>query len=140
MAVNCSWTHGATAIVENPDWTVARNGYGSVIKPSCRESLEGWVHFSIPSPPSVQRGTDVVLNFKTGRGAHVNKVDVWCGEKTILSLGELYEKEEELARRRFSIPYEPGMNAALLVSVRVCFERFNSEAWIEFVAAGIEHQ
>ncbi|KAF9346345.1 hypothetical protein BGX34_004024 [Mortierella sp. NVP85] len=137
---HAAWMHGLGLELESPSWKAVRQGYYTTVTPS-HESQSGWVHFVIPTPvivDGVRLKTDSArVRFSTGAAARITNFHVFDGETKIrdnnsLSMtGKMQYLIEPLPK-----DHEVLWGTAICVGVK--FDGTGPEAYVQFIAAGID--
>jgi len=138
--VHAAWVHGVGLILEDKSWSADNAGWGNVIYPS-NTSRSGWVHFAIPTPVIVEdrrlTPTQVGLRVATGSKATITQIVAHDGEKQIAAFTGL-KLTGSLNTYYYQIPSPPQVLWGTEISVLVTFSDRSSDAWAEFVSAGID--
>lgn len=142
-------THGVAAFLEDNSWVVDRTKTGAIVKPS-GTSLNGWVHFAIPTPvvadssfggPIALSAAKYDIRVETGAMAEIKEVEVYDGTVLIANGppvgGALFPLQGALETYHFDVvPGPKKIEWGTVVSVRVEFFP-GPGAHVRFVSAGI---
>lgn len=139
--IQASWVHGLGLFLEDKSWSCDRAGWGNKVYPS-NTSLQGWVHFAIPTPVIVDdrrlTPTQVGLRVAIGPKATIANIGVHDGEKGIAGFNVNLSNVANPQTYYYQIPSPPEILWGTEISVLVNFGDRSSDAWVDFVSAGID--
>ena len=137
-----AWTHGLGIFLEDKSWSIDRTGAGGIVYPS-NTSLDGWIHFVIPTPVVVNNtrlaAKQAIVRLSTGAKALIRTISVHDGDTLIANFG-VQVSSPNVQTYFYPISSPPQVFYGLQINVEVVFADRSTDAWANFVGGGIDFQ